>query len=107
MELNEANIEKEIKENKLILIQFWAPWCGPCRSLMPTIDQLIEDFEDKEVVIGKVNTDENQNLMPDFGIRGIPTILLFKDGEEVERLRGGPISMYTDKLNYYLSAITA
>jgi thioredoxin 1 len=107
MELNEANIEKEIKENKLILIQFWAPWCGPCRALMPTIDKLIEDFEGKEVVIGKVNTDENQGLMPVHGIRGIPTVLLFKDGEEVERLRGGPLSMYTDKLNYYLNAITA
>ena len=106
MELNEANIEEEIKKNKLVLIQFWAPWCGPCRALMPTIDKLIKDFEDKEVLIGKVNTDENQNLMPIHGIRGIPTVLLFKDGEEVERLRGGPISLYTDKLNYYLSAIT-
>lgn len=106
MELNESNIKEEIKKNKLLLIQFWAPWCGPCRALMPTIDKLIEDFKDKEVTIGKLNTDNNQNLMPEYGIRGIPTILIFKDGEEVERLRGGPISLYTDKLNYYLSAIT-
>ena len=107
MELNEANIKEEIKKNKLLLIQFWAPWCGPCRALMPTIDKLIEDFKDKEVAIGKLNTDNNQSLMPEYGIRGIPTILLFKDGEEVERLRGGPASLYEDKLNYYLSAITA
>jgi len=107
MEINEANIKEEIKKNKLLLIQFWAPWCGPCRALMPTIDKLIEDFKDKEVTIGKLNTDNNQSLMPEYVIRGIPTILIFKDGEEVERLRGGPISLYTDKLNYYLSAITA
>lgn len=107
MELNETNIKDEIEKNKLILIQFWAPWCGPCRALMPTIDKLIEDFKDKEIVIGKVNTDDNQSLLQEHGIRGIPTVLLFKDGEEVERLRGGPLSMYTDKLNYYLNAITA
>ena len=69
MELNESNIKEEIEKNKLLLIQFWAPWCGPCRALMPTIDKLIEDFKDKEVTIGKLNTDNNQSLMPEYGIK--------------------------------------
>ena len=101
MIITEENIAKQLKENEIMLLQFWAPWCGPCRALTPIIDELEDKFGD---VIGRCNTDENQELAMEYFIRSIPAVLIFKDGEEVERLAYGPKSMYEDKLNYYLSA---
>mgnify|MGYP006165610493 FL=1 len=86
-----------------MLIQFWAPWCAPCRGLTPTIDDLEEEYKD---IIGRVNTDENQDLAIEFGIRSIPALIMFKDGKEVERFGGNSKSFFTEKLNYYLNAVT-
>ena len=68
-----------------VLVDFWAPWCGPCLQLGPTIDQLATEMAGRAKV-AKVNTDDNQPLAVEFGIRGIPALLVFKGGKEVERL---------------------
>lgn len=104
MIINTENLEKALKENDIMLVQFWAPWCGPCRALTPVIDKLEEKFGD---VIGRCNTDDNQDLVQKFAIRGIPTLIMFKNGEEVERFRSNTESFYSDKLKYYLSAVNA
>ncbi len=70
-----------------MLIDFWAEWCGPCRRLAPTVDELANDYEGK-VVVGKMNVDENPSTPMRFSIRGIPTLLLFKGGELVEQVVG-------------------
>ena len=70
-----------------MLVDFWAPWCGPCRMMAPVLEDLAEEY-DGRAIIAKVNTDENQDLAIRFGIRGIPSLLIMKDGEEVERIVG-------------------
>lgn len=79
--------EMVLKSNKPVLIDFWAAWCGPCRTVAPTIEKLAKDFEGKAVV-GKVNVDEEQALSEKFRIMSIPSIYIFKNGEVVERLVG-------------------
>ena len=83
LEFNAANFETEVKGSEIPgLVDFWAPWCGPCKMLGPTIEALSGEFAGKAKV-GKVNVDDNQDLAAQFGIRGIPTVLLFKGGEQV------------------------
>ena len=86
VELNNANFEATIKEG-VTLVDFWAPWCGPCRMIAPIIEELAEDFEGK-ATIAKVNTDEEQDIAIKFGIRSIPTLLFFKNGEVVDQMIG-------------------
>ena len=98
VELNASNFADTIKEG-VVLVDFWAPWCGPCRMIAPVIEELAADFEGK-AVIAKVNTDDNMNIAEQFGIRSIPTILFFKDGELVDQINGAvPKQAYADKLN--------
>ena len=103
MDLTSKNFKETLKENKVVLVDFWAEWCGPCRMLTPTINELEEEYKEK-VTIGKVNTMHESQLAADFGIRSIPTIIIFKDGEVKEQIRGVMSkSYYSDKLNYYLN----
>jgi len=88
LEVNDSNFEAEVKNSDVpVLVDFWAPWCGPCRKISPIIDDLAAEFEGKVKVV-KVNTDENLKITQEFSISGIPSILIFKKGEAVERLVG-------------------
>lgn len=79
-EFNDSNFDSEVlKSDSAVLVDFWAPWCGPCRQIAPMIDELAA--ENPGVSIGKVNIDENPGVAQKFGINSIPTLLLFKDGE--------------------------
>lgn len=85
-ELTQENFTEAIKSQKLILVDFWASWCGPCRMLSPTIDALSEEYE--QIDVGKVNVDEQGALAALFGIVSIPTVIIFKDGREAKRMIG-------------------
>ena len=82
--LTEDNFDKVLAENTVVAVDFWATWCGPCKMLAPVIEELAEDFYGK-AVIGKVDVDENENLARRFGIMSIPTVLIFKNGEIVDK----------------------
>ena len=82
--LSDSNFDESvIKSSTPVLVDFWAEWCGPCRMIAPTVDALAADYAGK-VTVGKVNVDDNPNTAMRFGIRSIPTLLLFKDGEVVD-----------------------
>jgi thioredoxin 1 len=86
--LDKDNFEQEvIQSDKPVLIDFWASWCGPCRAVAPVIDQLAEEFSGKAKV-GKINVDEQNELASRYRIMSIPTVMLFKNGQVVEKLIG-------------------
>jgi thioredoxin 1 len=88
LEFTDANWKSEVLESAVpVLVDFWAPWCGPCRVLSPTIEKLAEQYQGK-VKIGKMNTDENQDTPGGLRISAIPTVLIFQGGKEVDRLVG-------------------
>ena len=87
-QVNDAAFDAEVLKSDLpVLVDFWAPWCGPCRAIAPVIDELTQEFEGK-VAIMKMNVDENPATPSKFGIRAIPTLILFKNGEVVEQVTG-------------------
>jgi len=86
--LTDANFDNEVTQSELpVLVDFWASWCAPCRAVAPVIEELSEDFAGK-VKIGKVDVDSNPEISTKFGIRSIPTLLIFKGGEVVDQIVG-------------------
>jgi len=86
---SDATFKKEVLESRTpVLVDFWAPWCGPCRKMGPIVDELAEEMAEEKVKIGKMNVDENQITPGGYGIMSIPTLLIFKGGQPVEQLVG-------------------
>jgi thioredoxin 1 len=85
--VTDSNFEETLKKNKLFFVDFWANWCGPCRALAPTIVELAKEYNGR-VLIGKLDVDENPVTAEKFQVFSIPTMIVFKDGKEAERLVG-------------------
>lgn len=101
IELTEENFEATVN-NGVSLVDFWAPWCGPCRMIAPVIDELAGEFDGKANIC-KVNTDEQQDLAVKYGVRSVPTILFMKDGEIVDQVIGAQSKQaLADKINAQL-----
>jgi thioredoxin 1 len=98
--ITDANFEELVKNSdKPVLVDFWAEWCGPCKMIGPMVEELSKDYEGRAVV-GKVNVDENPNISMEFGIRSIPTLLVFKGGQIVDRHVGtAPKDVLAKKLD--------
>jgi thioredoxin 1 len=103
IELTDANFEETVlKSDKPVLVDFWAEWCGPCRMVGPVVEELSKEYDGKAVV-GKVNVDNNPNVSAQFGIRNIPTLLFFKNGQVVDKQVGAvPKSVLAGKLEAQL-----
>ena len=102
IQVTDQTFQSEVLDsNQVVLVDFWAPWCAPCRMIAPILDELAGEM-DGQAKITKLNTDDNQSTAAQYGIRGIPTLGIFKNGEMVDSIVGVcQKGMIVDKLNYY------
>lgn len=100
LSISDSEFEAKVLQAETpVMVDFWAPWCGPCRSVAPILDELAGEYEGKALIV-KVNTDEHAQNAMKYGVRGIPTLIFFRDGQEVDRIVGaGPKSLYKGKLD--------
>ena len=102
LEITDSNFQEILAEGKPVVMGLWAPWCGPCKMVGPIIDELATEYEGK-VIIGKCDVDENGDVAAEYGIRNIPTVLFFKNGELVDKQVGSaPKSAYVAKIEAIL-----
>jgi len=102
LQITDATINEVLQTDKLVVIDFWAEWCGPCKMVGPIIDQISEEYKDK-VVVGKLDVDNNDETTSKYGIRNIPTILFIKNGEVVDKIVGaGAKNLFTEKIDKLL-----
>ena len=102
LQITDSNFKEILAQGKPVVMDFWAPWCGPCKMVSPIIDELAEAYEGR-VIIGKCDVDENNDVAMEFGIRNIPTVLFFKDGVQVDKQVGSaPKPQYVAKIDALL-----
>ncbi len=102
VDLSDADFHQVVKSHPVMVVDFWAPWCGPCRIVSPVLEELSSEMAGK-ATFGKLNVDENPRVASEFGIQGIPTIMIFKDGEPVDGLVGAaPKAMIEDRIKPYV-----
>jgi thioredoxin 1 len=103
LNLNNDNFKETITQDKLVLVDFWAEWCGPCKALSPIIDELSQEMGET-MTIAKVDITENQDIAVEYGVRNIPTMLFFRNGEIVDKQVGAmPKSAIQDIINKHLN----
>jgi thioredoxin 1 len=104
IEITDSNFELEVEKSDIpVLLDFWAVWCGPCKMIAPIVEELAGEYQGK-IKIGKVDVDNNPGVAMKFGIRSIPTLLIFKGGKKVDEIVGAvPKPMITNKLNAQLN----
>ena len=101
--VTDASFKDDVLESDVpVLVDFWAPWCGPCRMVAPVVDEIAEQYDGKVKVV-KLNTDENPNIASQYGIRSIPTLMIFKGGQRVDMVVGAvPKTTLANTLEKYL-----
>jgi thioredoxin 1 len=101
--VTDASFEQEVLKSDLpVLVDFWAPWCGPCRMVAPIVDEIAKEF-DGQIMVYKLNTDENPNVASQYGIRSIPTLMIFKGGDKVDTVVGAvPKTTLSSTITKYL-----